>query len=178
MTRCLSGNTAEAIQNVDPQFIQVAKIQQSLTPGRNNGFLNMLKSMKQKALDLAAAAKARSNQSSLDTTYSEADRESESPDVVVGGSGGGPKYNEMIAALRALKPSSLSLIDNSHQHAGHAGNDMDGESHFELNIVAEAFDGLNLVKRHKLVYMILGDIMPRIHALQIQAMTPEEAAHR
>jgi stress-induced morphogen len=134
--------------------------------------------MKQKALNLAAAAKDQGDQSSLDKTSSAADTDVESPDVVVAGSGGGPKYNEMVAALRALKPSYLSLIDNSHQHAGHAGNDMDGESHFELSIVAEAFDGLNLVKRHKLVYMILGDIMPRIHALQIQAMTPEEAARR
>jgi BolA protein len=55
---------------------------------------------------------------------------------------------------------------------------MDGESHFELQIVAEAFDGLNLVKRHKLIYMILGDLMPQIHALQIQSLTPDEAENR
>ena len=90
----------------------------------------------------------------------------------------GPKYNAIINALQALKPSSLTLIDNSHQHAGHAGNDMDGESHFELQIVAEAFEGLNLVKRHQLIYMILGEIMPQIHALQIQSLTPEEAENK
>lgn len=42
-------------------------------------------------------------------------------------------------------------------------------------MVADAFDGLSLVKRHQLVYMVLGEIMPQMHALQIQAMTPAEA---
>ena len=88
----------------------------------------------------------------------------------------GSKYDAIIEALQKLQPTKLDLADNSHQHAGHAGNDMDGESHFDLYIVADAFDGLNLVKRHKLVYTILGDIMPRIHALQIKAQTPSEAA--
>merc|ERR1711956_192937 len=83
--------------------------------------------------------------------------------------GRGPKYNAILAALRALKPTTLNLVDNSHQH------DTDGESHFELEIVAEAFDDLNPIKRHQLIYMMLGDIMPQIQALQIQAaLTPEE----
>ena len=64
--RCLSGNTAEAIQKVDPQFIKAAKIEQSLTPGRNNGFLNMLKSMKQKALALDAAARSSGATATVD----------------------------------------------------------------------------------------------------------------
>jgi stress-induced morphogen len=177
LNRCLSGNTAEAIQKVDPQFIKVARIEQSLTPGRNNGFLNMLRSMKLKALELEAAAKEKGDQPTAETSEEKAEIESPA-EAVVEGSGGGPKYNAMLAALQALKPSYLSLVDNSHEHAGHAGNDMDGESHFEVSMVAEAFDGLNLVKRHQLIYMILGDLMPQIHALQIQALTPEEAERR
>ena len=67
------------------------------------------------------------------------------------------------------------MIDNSHQHAGHAGSlGFNGESHFDLTIVSEAFEGLNLVKRHQLIYMILGEIMPKIHALSIKANTPDE----
>jgi BolA-like protein 1 len=42
-------------------------------------------------------------------------------------------------------------------------------------VVSEAFQGLNLVKRHKLVYQVLKDCMPHIHALQIRAQTPSEA---
>ena len=75
------------------------------------------------------------------------------------------------------KPTSISLIDNSSQHAGHAGSKgwaESGESHFALRIVAEAFDGLSLVKRHQLIYMLLGDTMEKIHALEIKAMSPDE----
>jgi stress-induced morphogen len=140
-----------------------------LTPGRNNGFLNMLKTMKAKALVLDSEARNRT--------------ESNSPAVVSGSpavnmDGHGPKYAAIVQALNLLKPTKLDLVDNSHQHAGHAGNDMDGESHFDLTIVASAFEGLNLVKRHQLIYMILGDIMPQIHALQIQSLTPAEAEQR
>ena len=61
-----------------------------------------------------------------------------------------------------------------HQHAGHVEAGNGTKSHFELDIVAEAFDGLNLVKHHQLVYMMLADVMPKIHALQIQAKSPSE----
>lgn len=176
MVRCLSGNTAETIQNVDPQFIKLAKIEQSLTPGRNNGFLNMLKTMKEKALALDAAAKEGGGTSAAEEENAPADEEASAQSAV--DSSRGPKYNAIIAALQSLKPSSLTLIDNSHEHAGHAGNDIDGESHFELEIVADAFEGLNLVKRHQLIYMLLGDVMPQIHALQIQSLTPAEAEQR
>lgn len=174
LVRCLSGNTAQDIQKVDPQFIKVAKIEQSLTPGRNNGFLNMIRCMKEKALALDAAARETGESSTQgDTVAAEEASTNFQADPSMG-----PKYNAIVAALQALKPTSLTLVDNSHQHAGHAGNDMDGESHFELQIIAEAFEGLNLVKRHQLIYMILGDIMPQIHALQIQSLTPAEAERR
>lgn len=186
--RCLSGNTAEAIKKVDPQFIKVAKIEQSLTPGRNNGFLNMLQSMKNKAVELNAAARQANNVRSSSPSPSDSEtvgsieenEPSSSTDTVTipDLDGKGPKYRAIVTALQVLKPTSLYLVDNSHQHAGHAGNDMDGESHFELSIVAPAFDGLNLVKRHKLVYMVLGDLMSQIHALQIQSLTPTEAEAR
>mmetsp|Transcript_24527 Transcript_24527/g.58193 ORF Transcript_24527/g.58193 Transcript_24527/m.58193 type:complete len:344 (+) Transcript_24527:83-1114(+) len=185
LVRCLSGNTCESIQKVDPQFIKVAKIEQSLTPGRNNGFLNMLKTMKDKAQQLDAEARASSS-SSPEQTEAAAEVTETDDDTPVsstestGDVEGGPKYNAMLEALQKLQPTSLELVDNSHQHAGHAGNDAkDGESHFDLSIVADAFDGLNLVKRHQLIYMVLGDIMPTIHALQISvALTPAEAKER
>jgi len=167
LVRCLSGNTAEAIQKVDPQFIKVAQIEQSLTPGRNNGFLNMVRVIKQKAVELDAAARDGTSETAEATKGDGAEEQSEE---AAADGGHGPKYNAILAALRALKPTTLNLVDNSHQH-----DDADGESHFELEIVAEAFDDLNPIKRHQLIYMMLGDIMPQIQALQIQAaLTPEE----
>lgn len=164
LVRGLSGNTPADIQKVDPSFIKKAGISQSLTPGRNNGFLNMLAVMKKQALDLEEEANAGGGGGEEASSSSDA-----GPTMT-------SKYDAIVAALQKLQPVKLELTDNSHQHAGHAGNDsMDGESHFDLYIVADAFDGLNLVKRHQLVYMILGDIMPTIHALQIRAQTPSEA---
>lgn len=136
----------------------------------------MLQSMKRKALALDAAAREAGEGATAEPSSDASDEETST--VPSADPNQGPKYNAIVAALQALKPTSLVLIDNSHQHAGHAGNDMDGESHFELQIVAEAFEGLNLVKRHQLIYMILGDLMPQIHALQIQSLTPTEAEQR
>ena len=55
----------------------------------------------------------------------------------------------------------------------------DGE-HFRAEVVSSAFDGINLVKQHQMVYAalgdwILGDSAP-IHALQLSTSTPEESA--
>lgn len=69
----------------------------------------------------------------------------------------------------AFSPSELSIIDESHKHAGHAGHDGKGESHFRVKIIAQAFDGVLLVKRHRMVYEALGELMQEIHALAIDA---------
>ena len=71
----------------------------------------------------------------------------------------------------ALNPTELSIIDNSHLHAGHAGA-KSGKGHFELFIVSDKFTGLTPLKRHQLVYDSLGDMMTEdIHALSIKANT-------
>jgi len=177
LVRCLSGNTAESIQNVDPQFIKIARIDQSLTPGRNNGFLNMLQSMKNKALALDEAARAAANSSTNNTTEEQSSTSNVNGETTAeimkmkGGSNdqNSPKYDAIVKALQAIKPTLLQLVDNSHQF------DNGEESHFELYIVAPAFEGLNVIKRQQLIYMILGDLMPQIEALQITSQTPDEA---
>ncbi|SDG47569.1 BolA family protein [Paraburkholderia phenazinium] len=74
----------------------------------------------------------------------------------------------------ALAPiASISVRDDSAQHAGHAGAEAGG--HFSVTIVAAAFAGKARVARHRLVYDALADAMQRgIHALAITAYTPEE----
>ena len=51
----LSGCTPEEVVAIQPDFIAQLGLAQSLTPSRNNGFLNMLKLMQRKALDLYLA---------------------------------------------------------------------------------------------------------------------------
>ena len=75
----------------------------------------------------------------------------------------------------ALHPATLEVIDDSHQHRGHAGHrGEDGESHFTVKISAAAFAGLNRVARQRAVYAALGELVApdRIHALRIVAEVP------
>jgi acid stress-induced BolA-like protein IbaG/YrbA len=51
----------------------------------------------------------------------------------------------------------------------------DDDTHFEAVIVAPEFEGKRAIQRHQLVYATLGSRMGReIHALSIQAYTPQE----
>lgn len=69
-------------------------------------------------------------------------------------------------------PVHLSVEDESHQHAGHAGA-AGGQSHYRVRIVAEAFRGLSPIARHRLVYSALDDMLETdIHALAIEALPP------
>lgn len=71
-------------------------------------------------------------------------------------------------------PSHLQVKDQSHLHAGHAGA-RDGMGHFEVTIVADAFEGKSRIQRHRLVYAALGTLMQTdIHALKINAFSPGE----
>lgn len=73
------------------------------------------------------------------------------------------------ARLASLEPQDLRIIDESHLHAGHAGN-RDGANHYRVIIASPRFKGLSPVARHRLVYDCLDDLMPfPIHALAIVA---------
>ena len=53
----------------------------------------------------------------------------------------------------------------------------DDNTHFAARIVAPEFAGKGAVARHQLIYRALGERMGReIHALTIEALTPDEAA--
>ncbi len=80
----------------------------------------------------------------------------------------------MRSRLAALEPFQLEIIDESHRHAGHAGA-RDGGGHYVLRIVSARFSGCSTVARHRMIYSALGELMKReIHALTIQASTPDE----
>jgi len=89
----------------------------------------------------------------------------------------GPTRVERIRdALQSLAPLALEVRDDSHRHAGHEGA-RDGRGHFAVDITSAAFGCLAPLARHRLVYAAVGTMMETdIHALQVRARTPAEAA--
>lgn len=77
---------------------------------------------------------------------------------------------EFIARLTAaFSPLSLRVTNDSHQHAGHAGDDGSGDSHFSIHIRAESLAPLSRVARHRAINTALGDLTRRVHAIAIDA---------
>ena len=73
-----------------------------------------------------------------------------------------------------LSPASLQVDDESHMHVGHEGA-KGGLGHFRVLVVSDKFQGQSPIKRHRLVYQVMGDLMQTdIHALAIEAFTPDE----
>jgi acid stress-induced BolA-like protein IbaG/YrbA len=75
--------------------------------------------------------------------------------------------NEVAALIRAGLPGATVSVQSP-----------DG-THFAARIVAPQFAGQRPIARHQLVYRTLGARMGReIHALSIEAFTPEELTGR
>jgi BolA family transcriptional regulator, general stress-responsive regulator len=73
----------------------------------------------------------------------------------------------------AFHPQALSVIDESHQHAGHSGSHAEGESHFRVKIMAEAFRGHSRVQQHRMVNAVLSvELKNRVHALALETSAP------
>ena len=74
----------------------------------------------------------------------------------------------------ALAPESLQVEDEGHLHVGHEGA-KSGLGHFRVLVVSDRFQGLSPIKRHRLIYQAMGDLMQTdIHALSVEAFTPDE----
>lgn len=75
--------------------------------------------------------------------------------------------------MSALQPESLDIEDDSARHAGHAS--AGGGGHFNVVIVSDRFRDLGLIKRHRMVYDAVADMMnSEIHALSMKTYTPDE----
>jgi BolA protein len=76
----------------------------------------------------------------------------------------------------SFEPQELLVKDQSRLHVGHAGAE-DGKGHFDVMIVSTVFVGLSRVRRHRMIYDALSDLIESdIHALRIRAYTPTERA--
>ena len=85
-----------------------------------------------------------------------------------------PVAETLRARLAPLSPTVVDIQDDSAEHAGHAGAAAGG-GHFSLVIVSKAFSGKSRLARHRAVLERVGDLIPHpVHALAIQAYTPEE----
>tara|TARA_R110002051_G_scaffold33923_3_gene75506 strand:+ start:5901 stop:6155 length:255 start_codon:yes stop_codon:yes gene_type:complete len=76
---------------------------------------------------------------------------------------------EIKAALEAaFITNTLEVVNESAQHAGHAGDDGTGESHWRVVISAPTFAEMTRIGRHRAIHKALGpEIIGRIHALAI-----------
>ena len=77
--------------------------------------------------------------------------------------------SQIRAALQAaFAPTDLVVVNESALHAGHAGDDGSGESHWRITIAAPAFAPMTRIDRHRAIHAALGPaIMGRIHALAL-----------
>jgi BolA protein len=71
-----------------------------------------------------------------------------------------------------LAPTVLEVLDESADHAGHAGADDSGYgTHFRVRIASPMFAGRTRVACHRLVYDALQDFVERgLHALAIETL--------
>ncbi|KAL6567680.1 hypothetical protein OROGR_001348 [Orobanche gracilis] len=197
----LSGQPVEEIVKLSPDFVVLLGLQNSLTPSRNNGFLNMLNLMQKKALQLYVEAEKACDDSSSDVVEND---QFQNPNLVLNDDigNGGVRSSEIDISLKndlgdvrifgnrgmriketlekKLSPSELEIDDVSYQHAGHSGvREIDGETHFVIKVVSKDFEGKSLVKRHRLIYSLLQDeLQSGLHALSITAKSPAEVGSR
>ena len=76
----------------------------------------------------------------------------------------------------AYCPTYFELVDNSWQHAGHAGNKMGG-SHLGVVMASAMFEGLSTLQRHRHVNNTLkAEMAGSVHALELRLYTPEQFA--
>ena len=73
-------------------------------------------------------------------------------------------------------PILLEIRDESERHIGHVGSSAEGETHFHVKIISDAFKDMSKVARHRAVYAALADDMVEggIHALALDIQTPDD----
>jgi BolA protein len=76
----------------------------------------------------------------------------------------------------SFAPLELVIIDDSAAHKGHlAALEHPQAGHFKLIMKSKSFDGLNAVKRHRMVYEKLKSLMDeRIHAISLDLKASDE----
>lgn len=87
------------------------------------------------------------------------------------------RAERIAAALRAgFAPAEVTVVDDSHRHAGHAGARPEGETHYSVTVVSPAFEGMGRVARQRAAHDLLAaEFAGGLHALALTLRTPGEA---
>lgn len=81
------------------------------------------------------------------------------------------------ATLQAAFPGGhVTVVDDSHRHAGHAGAAPGGETHYTVTLVAPGFVGQGRLARSRAVHAALAaEFAQGLHALALVLRAPGEA---
>jgi stress-induced morphogen len=78
---------------------------------------------------------------------------------------------------KTFSPTLLRIEDESARHAGHAGAQPGGETHYNVLLVSDTFRGMGRVARSRAVHTVLEvEFAAGLHALSLTLRTPDEAA--
>lgn len=69
-----------------------------------------------------------------------------------------------------MAPVFLEVVNESHMHNVPEGS----ESHFKITVASDKFEGLSLIKRHRMMNELLKDEIGQIHALALHTLTPDQ----
>lgn len=69
--------------------------------------------------------------------------------------------------IAAFAPQQIEIVNESHKHAGHSGDDGSGESHFRIVLRSDILAPMSRVARHRAVHAALGDLNTRVHAIAL-----------
>ena len=68
-----------------------------------------------------------------------------------------------------FKPVYLNVFDDSASHEGHVGARSEGETHYNIEISGDAFEGKNRVERERMVSKLLEkEFQSGLHALSLK----------
>ncbi len=86
------------------------------------------------------------------------------------------RSERMEAALQAkFAPTALAVVDESAMHAGHAGAQPGGETHYQVVMESAHFTGLGRLARSRAVHDALAaELAGGLHALALKLRAPGE----
>ena len=85
--------------------------------------------------------------------------------------------DDLIKSLveKHLEPIEYELINESHKHAGHAGDDGSGQTHYKLIVVSRIFENFSRIEAQRHVYTILESAFKQgLHAISLHLSAPQQ----